>query len=331
MIDVQKILSEIARDIEKIFQSFQKISVAVFGDVMLDEYLIGDSTRISPEAPVPVVRIESSYSVSGGAANTSVNIRKLGGCRVKVFSVVGDDEVANKIEEDLRRIGIETLLIREKGRKTPRKVRVIARGQQVIRIDDETTERVHQSSVSRILENFFSDRFDVVVFSDYAKGNVTPHFGEVISGTKSICDPKPKNIKIFQGAYMILPNEREANEIFQMLFADYEGIMAPYRIMEKLGLKKLVITRGERGMSFFSQERSFDVPALAKEVYDVTGAGDTVSAVFGLCEGIGLEDEKSVVLSSVAASIKVSHRGTYAPTKLEVIRTLKQIIEQNKT
>lgn len=336
-IDVRKVACEILRRLEDLFSSFQKLSIAVFGDVMLDEYLIGDSTRISPEAPVPVVKVEKTYCTPGGSANTSVNIRVIGGCRVKVFSVVGEDETADKIEEELRKLGIETFFVRERERITPKKTRVIARGQQVIRIDNETTNRARSELVSSLLSEFLSDRFDVVVFSDYAKGNIVPELNEIISKTRSICDPKPKNIRIFQNAYMILPNEKEAQEIYQVVlndsdqeFQDERDVMC--KLMDKVGLKKIVVTKGARGLLLLSSDRQLlRVPALAKEVYDVTGAGDTVSSVFALCEGIGLEDEKTALLSSVAASVKVSHRGTYAPTREEITASLRTLCEMKSS
>lgn len=330
-IDIPKISSELLKDIDKIFNSFEKLSIAVFGDVMLDEYLVGDSNRISPEAPVPVVKIEKTYYTAGGAANTAMNIKKLGLCRVKIFSIVGEDQTADRIEEIMRNSGIETTFIRESKRNTPKKTRVIARGQQVLRIDSESTERAKAESVSKILKEFYSDKFDIVVFSDYAKGNITQELNDIISRSKSVCDPKPQNIRIFQGAYMILPNEKEAREIFQLLFPDSAEKIMMEKILEKLGVKKIVITQGEKGMLFLSSEKFFHVPALAKEVYDVTGAGDTVSSVFALCEGSGLEDEKTSVLSSIAASIKVLHRGTYTPTRKEIIAALKQLQNQNYT
>lgn len=329
-IDIQKISSELLKDVENIFKSFEKLSIAVFGDVILDEYLLGDSTRISPEAPVPVVKIEKNYFTAGGAANTSMNIKKLGICRVKIFSVVGEDQTADKIEKTLRDSDIETFFVREKGRQTPKKTRVIARGQQVLRIDSESTEKAKTESISKILKEFYSDKFDITVFSDYAKGNIVQEINDIISKSKSICDPKPQNIKFFHGAYMILPNEKEAQEIFQKISSDSTENLSPEKIIEKLRLKKLVITQGEKGMFLTSQNKSIHVPALAKEVYDVTGAGDTVSSVFALCEGIGLEEEKAAVLSSIAASIKVMHRGTYAPSRKEIITTLRQL-NQNYT
>lgn len=299
---------------------------------MLDEYLIGDTTRISPEAPVPVVHIEKSYFSPGGAANTAMNIKKIGACDVKVFSVVGDDKTADIIEKELRKNKIETFFVRESKRITPKKTRVIARGQQVIRIDNETVDSANSSSTSKIIKDFLSERFDVVVVSDYAKGNITEELKSIISGNKSICDPKPKNIKIFEGAYIILPNEKEAHEIFQMISeqGNWKLEESAGKILRKMRLKKIVITRGEKGLFFLSEKKSFSVPALAKDVYDVTGAGDTVSAVFALGEGIALEDEKTATLASVAASIKVSHRGTYIPKTQEIIKSLEDLGRKNE-
>jgi ADP-heptose synthase, bifunctional sugar kinase/adenylyltransferase len=169
-IDTQKILGEIEKEVEKIFYEFSRLKVAVFGDSMLDSYLIGDTTRISPEAPVPVVHISKSYFKPGGAANTAVNIKKIGGCKVKLFSVVGEDKEGNILEDLMKKEGVEVFFVRDRSRPTTQKTRVIARGQHVVRIDTEKTHNIEYTLAEKIISELKEEEFDVIVLSDYAKG-----------------------------------------------------------------------------------------------------------------------------------------------------------------
>ena len=331
-IDTQKILAEIEKGVEKIFSEFSKLNVAVLGDSMFDSYLIGDTTRISPEAPVPVVQISKSYFKPGGAANTAVNIKKIGGCKVKLFSVVGEDKEGDILEDLMKKEGVEVSFIRDSSRPTTQKTRVIARGQHVVRIDTEKTHNIEDALAEKIISELKKEEFDVIVLSDYAKGffseKITNAIKEKRNSTKILCDPKPQNIKLFEGLYMILPNIKEAYEIKKIVAGGKEENLyeTARKIRENLKIKKIVITQGEDGLSFFSENKAFHIIAFAKDVYDVTGAGDTTTAAFALCEGIGLEDEKSAAFASVCASCKVSHLGTYSPTKTEIVKTLKNLI-----
>ena len=333
-IDIQQVLRELERDFESIFESFSKLRIAVFGDAMLDIYLIGDTERISPEAPVPVVSISKVHSIPGGAANTSTNIKKLGGGYVKLFSVVGDDEEGRKLKQILEEKGVSTFLVVDGERPTTSKTRVLARGQHVVRIDREKTTPLSEKLYERIKDEFRKDEFDVVVFSDYAKGFFTEEIKDILEGNLCVCDPKPKNVSLFKGVEVILPNRKEAFEIYEViekgkvaLMEDEEKKKILPHIAEKLsvylGVPKVVITQGEEGMSVFHKGNFFHVPAFAHDVFDVTGAGDTVTSVFSLCEGAKMPLEVSAMLASLAASVKVSHLGTYTPEKSEVFRALK--------
>lgn len=333
-IDIRLVLDELERDFDSIFASFSKLRIAVFGDAMLDIYLIGDTERISPEAPVPVVSISKVYSIPGGAANTSTNIKKLGGGYVKLFSVVGNDDEGRKLKQLLEEKEVSTFLVIDEERPTTSKTRVLARGQHVVRIDREKTTPVSPKIYERIKNEFRKDKFDVVVFSDYAKGFFTEEIKDIVEGRLCVCDPKPKNIFLFKGVDVVLPNRKEAFEIYEIIEKGEIALMDEERkkellphVAEKLsdffGIPKVVITMGEEGMGIFHRGEFFHVPAFAHDVFDVTGAGDTVTSVFSLCEGVKIPSEMSAVLASLAASVKVSHLGTYTPDKSEVFRALK--------
>ncbi len=315
-----------------IFQKFSSLKIAVFGDSMLDEYLIGDSTRISPEAPVPVVKIEKVFYKPGGAANTAVNMKKMGGGYVKLFSVSGDDGRRNMLLRMLRENGVEVFVPKDPSRPTTTKTRAIARGQQVIRIDSEKTHDISREIAERIISEFEKEKFDVVVFSDYEKGFFTEQIAQVGKKVKCICDPKPRNIHLFKGIHMILPNRKEVEEIFkmemkkEMIDIERDGMA----LKKKLGVQNIVITRGGEGMTVLTSDDIFHVPALARDVYDVTGAGDTVTASFALCEAAGVDKKLSAIFASAAASVKVSHRGTYTPDKNEIIMAIKDFQKKNK-
>ncbi len=320
-IELGKIILGILENFENIKVKFSKLRVAVLGDVMIDTYYLGDSTRISPEAPVPVVNIAHIYSVPGGAANVALNIKKIGNCKVKLFGIIGNDENGKILKQKLQEYGIEPLLAIDEKRPTTSKIRVVARGQQIIRIDSEKSDEIPKEVADKIIKEFEKDEFDVVILSDYAKGFFTKEICENIKSTyskKCVCDPKPQNIELFENVYAICPNEKEAIEILRIF-----GLKQVDEIKEKIGVEKLIITQGEKGISFYSENKRFRIPALAKEVYDVTGAGDTVTSAFALCSFAGLEDEVSLTFASISAAIKVSHRGTYAPDQREIYENLK--------
>jgi len=340
-IEINYILDEIEKDFDKIFSSFSKLKLAVFGDVMLDEYLIGDTERISPEAPVPVVNISKEYSIPGGAGNTAANIKKIGGGYVKLFSVVGDDAEGRKLKSLLDEREVSHFLAVDRNRPTTSKTRVIARGQHVVRIDREVSTPLSKDIVDMIKSEFRKEKFDVVVFSDYAKGFFTEEIKDIVGENFCVCDPKPKNIFLFKGVDVVLPNRKEAFEIYEILGKGELILMdekekksaipqIAKRISDFFGISKVIITQGEDGMTIYHNSEAFHIPAFARDVFDVTGAGDTVTAVFSLCEGAKIPLEIASVLASLAASVKVSHLGTYTPSKAEILKALKIVKDQIK-
>lgn len=323
---------ELERKLDDVFSCFRNLRIAVLGDVMLDHYVVGEATRISPEAPVPVVRIDNEFDRAGGAANVARNIKSLGG-NVFLIGVMGADSEGERLKKTLE--DIDCFLIRDATRPTTFKARVIADGQHIVRFDKESTAPIPEDVRRKVLETFASKEFDFVVLSDYAKGFFTRQLVEGIfslaKGVKILCDPKVVNAKIFKGTDFMVPNSVEAGNILADFGEKFDtetddGIKeVAFRLKELFSLEGVVITRGGKGMVVLSESGLIFIPALARSVYDVTGAGDTVSAALSLCLASGMSPEDSAVFASVAASAKVAHLGTYdvEPEDMKlVLRTL---------
>ncbi len=299
---------------------FKNVRVMVIGDLMVDEYIWGSVSRISPEAPVPVVSVTSESLRLGGAGNVANNIHSLGGT-VWVGGVVGNDEMGRKVIHDLRRMNVDTGgVIVEPERITTVKTRIIAQHQQVVRYDREVVRAVHPENLKEILSLLEErmDELDAVLISDYGKGVVCK---PLVEGVRSLAlgagkilavDPKVKNIPLFQQATIITPNHYEAAEAAGRWIQNVEDLLAVGRtLLERLQAKSVLITRGEKGMTLFQQNGEVtNIPTMAKEVFDVTGAGDTVISVLTLAMGAGASAQEAAMLSNYAAGIVVGEVGT---------------------
>lgn len=292
--------------------------IVVIGDLMLDEYLTGTVDRISPEAPIPVVRSTSSASRPGGAANVAANAAALG-AKVSLIGVIGIDEASTALLTKLRERGIATdYIIKANGRPTTRKLRVVAGAQQIVRVDFEDTAELdpsHYSQLASALSEAIQDA-DAVIISDYGKGVCHPLLlGEAIrmatsSGIPILCDPKGTDYTKYSGSTLITPNRKEAAEAIGAPLATREQAEAAgSKLRRELGLRACVITLGADGMMMVDGEGSFHIHSFAREVADVTGAGDTVVATlaYGLAQGLSLRE--AGVLSNAAAGIAVGHVG----------------------
>jgi D-beta-D-heptose 7-phosphate kinase/D-beta-D-heptose 1-phosphate adenosyltransferase len=294
--------------------------VLVLGDLMVDEYIWGNVSRISPEAPVPVVNVTSESLRLGGAGNVVNNIHSLGG-KVWLCGVVGNDAMGRKVVHDLRKMGVDTRgVVVEPERVTTVKTRIIAQHQQVVRYDREVVLPIQPESIRQILafldENL--NRLDAVLISDYAKGVVCEALvkevrSSALKGGKILAvDPKVKNVPLFQGVTIITPNHYEAGEAAGIWIRSEEDLLKAGRtLLENLRAESILITRGEKGMTLF--ERQGDVthiPTVAKEVFDVTGAGDTVISVLTMALAIGVPAREAAFLSNYAAGIVVGEVGT---------------------
>ena len=319
---------------EKILNKFPKVKILVVGDIMMDRFIWGKVSRISPEAPVPVVAVEKETFLLGGAANVVNNIHSLGG-KVSLCGVVGDDEMGEKIIKELAEMGIGMHgIFVEQGRQTTTKTRIIAHQQQVVRIDREATDHLKVPTF-RNLSEFLKknmEGFNGVILSDYGKGLLTK---ELIRATIRraremkkfiMVDPKLKNFSHYKGATVITPNAAEASAASGILINDLSSLKrAGSMLLKKLGCDVLVITRGEEGIAIFEpHQEPFFVPTGAKEVYDVTGAGDTVIGTMALALGAGARVVEAAKLANYAAGIVVGKIGTATASRKELVNVIKE-------
>ena len=303
-------------------------AVLIVGDLMLDHFVIGRVDRISPEAPVPVVQFDHESYRLGGAANVANNVASLGGS-VEIAGLVGNDAEGSRLVEHLRRAGIGTsAILADTGRCTTRKLRVVTtRNQQVARIDYECDRAVdgdlEATLVNRIRQA--AARADVVLVSDYQKGAVTRATAQAAigaaraKGVPSLVDPKVPHIEYYAGASLITPNHHEAEAVtLQRIRNTGEARSAARRFRERAKCDSVLITRGEHGMWLLGTDGEFDLPAEAREVSDVTGAGDTVIAAIalGLAAGGSLHD--AARLANRAAGLAVARFGPVAITAEEL-------------
>lgn len=287
--------------------------VLIVGDVMLDRYWFGDVSRISPEAPVPVVRINRCEERPGGAANVARNARALG-ARVALLSVVGTDEAGRALERLLESSGIDTSLHEDSGLDTTVKLRVIGRQQQLLRVDFETWPN-HEVLQSKLAE--FAGRVedcDVVILSDYGKGGLA-HITEMIrlardAGKAVLVDPKGEDYARYAGATLLTPNRAELRQVVGSWRDEADLARRAQQLRTELGLDALLVTRSEEGMTLFLADGPVHEPTAAREVFDVSGAGDTVIATLAvmLASGVGMVD--AIRIANHAAGIVVGKLGT---------------------
>jgi D-beta-D-heptose 7-phosphate kinase/D-beta-D-heptose 1-phosphate adenosyltransferase len=309
---------------------FRHRRVLVVGDAILDEYLLGDCSRLSPEAPVPVLKVSSSRRVLGGAANTAANVVSLGG-RASLIALVGDDEGGRMLRRCASDAGVDLLAV-DHGHATLRKMRVVGQRQQIVRLDYEEIPVSQPSTDSEILELFDAavDDADIVVISDYAKGFVSRALVQDIirrshaAGLDVIVDPRPQNLDCYQGCDYLTPNWKESRALLGLPDADHspESAAEVARSLAAAVETNVVLTLGPHGMLFCSRNglERFGVPTLAREVFDVSGAGDTVVAAFALARASGADHPVAVAIANKAASVVVGKFGTATVTPEEMLQ-----------
>ncbi|MFO1282311.1 MAG: D-glycero-beta-D-manno-heptose-7-phosphate kinase [Burkholderiales bacterium] len=287
--------------------------VLVVGDVMLDRYWFGEVDRISPEAPVPVVRVARTEERPGGAANVARNAAALGS-RTALLSVVGADEAGSALERLVAIDGIVASLHRDPALPTTVKLRVIARQQQLLRIDFET--RPSQEVLAAKLAEFSEHlaRTDVVVLSDYGKGGLE-HIATMIAaaraaGRRVLVDPKGDDWAKYRGATIVTPNRSELRDVAGRWSSEADLEARATRLRRALDLEALLVTRSEEGMSLYAEQGTLHIPAVAREVYDVSGAGDTVIATIAALLAAGAPLADAVRIANEAAGVVVGKLGT---------------------
>jgi D-beta-D-heptose 7-phosphate kinase/D-beta-D-heptose 1-phosphate adenosyltransferase len=317
-----------------IIADFADSGVLVVGDVMMDHFIWGRVSRISPEAPVPVVDIQKDSMMLGGCANVLNTIYTMGG-RVYVAGVAGADDAGRELLSQLKFRDIDKSgIFIEKERPTTLKTRIVAHGQQVVRFDKESRRAITQKSTEKILRYVKSvaDRVGAIVVSDYNKGVVS---GRLMEGIRAIAadagiflcvDPKQSDFSVYTGADIITPNHHEAKRAADMEADNEEELFSlGEALLRKYGFRAALITMGEEGMSLFENTTPIThthFPARAKEVYDVTGAGDTVVGVLALALAAGANLKEATSLANHAAGIVVGKVGTSTVSKEELLGTL---------
>jgi D-beta-D-heptose 7-phosphate kinase/D-beta-D-heptose 1-phosphate adenosyltransferase len=315
-----------------ILKNFRDKRILVLGDIILDRYIWGRVNRISPEAPVPIVEVTDDSFMLGGAANVANNIIALGG-QATVAGVAGRDRAGAMLRELLAEKGIESAIF-EDSRPTTIKTRVIAHNQQVVRFDKEDKNRITGKALNNLLK-FLSDsvdEHDAVIISDYKKGIVSQELmKQVLKASRPkrkfiAVDPKIGHFHCYKGVSIITPNLMEASHGSGVDIRDEKSLIKAGRmLMKKLSCGAVLITRGEEGMSLFEKERVVNIPTVARHVYDVTGAGDTVIATFVLAYASGAAMGDAALIANHAAGIVVGEVGTAVPTPEKLIKSLKTV------
>jgi len=314
---------------------FRERRIVVYGDVMLDEFVWGDVTRISPEAPVPVVEIRRESAHLGGAANVLSNLRALG-VRSSLVGVVGQDRAGERVRAELRESGAldaEDNLVVDVSRPTTVKTRIIAHSQLVVRADRERRTPLDATVEERVVETLrrLLRDADALVVSDYDKGAVTPSaLDEVLTaaeaaGVPVLIDPKIRNFDSYRPATLVTPNHHEALKVTNTEDDTDEGMARAARLIrERLGCRSVLITRGERGMMLLEEDgEPVYVPTAAREVFDVTGAGDTVIATLAASVAAGATLPEAAMLANHAAGIVVGKIGTATASADELLASFR--------
>lgn len=320
---------------QQILQHFNRQTIVVLGDLMLDEFIWGEVRRISPEAPVPVVEVKRESWHLGGAGNVVSNLLALGAQALPI-GLIGDDLAGTRLREAFKANNADTSgLVVDATRPTTRKTRIVAHSQQMLRTDREDRTPIHANNEAQVAAAFqlALAKADAVIISDYDKGLLTPHLLQrVIERTqalnKPIClDPKIKNFQHYRGVDVITPNQHEAERAANLEIADESSVRAAAtNIRNLLACKNVLITRGEHGMSLLAEDDTlFNIPTVAREVYDVTGAGDTVIATLTLALAAGAMPHEAAILANHAAGVVVGKVGTATLTQAELLASLAKL------
>jgi len=338
----------ISKRLQSIVSKFSKVRILVIGDLILDEYVYGDVERISPEAPVPVVKASSQKFLPGGAANVATNISSLGGS-VSAIGIVGKDDNGHILLSELKNKQVNTEGVFEVfNRYTSVKKRVIGGQQQIVRIDWENTAPIKEAQQDKI-EDFIKQnikKFDAVIIEDYGKGLITPRLVTCAISQSRInkkvvtVDPKEDHFDYYGSATIMTPNRKETenairnikiknaysnlNIVSDKLTSDKDIDLAGRELLNYLKLEALLITLGEKGMRLFEKDKKpYHIDTVAQEVFDVSGAGDTVISVFTMALACGATMQEAAIISNYAAGIVVGRKGVAVTTQIELIDIFK--------
>ena len=300
--------------------NFTGIKLLVIGDIMLDKHIRGMVERLNPESPVPLIDVREEEYAPGGAANTAANVASLGG-EAYMLGVIGKDKAGEQLIHELKSRGINTdYIIAQENNSTIVKVRVYAQTQQLIRFDYEKKYPISHENFSNLAE--IVEKVDNIIISDYAKGLITPKLMDKLRtfDKKIIIDPKPANKEMYSDMFLLTPNAKEACKLAGLDYSENVDYQLVGNMLRDKYNSNVLITRGDKGMSLFNMDNNhIHLETVAKEVYDVTGAGDTVIAALALCIAKGYTLKESAQLANKAAAIAVSKAGTASVTIEELI------------
>ncbi len=311
-------------DARTLFERMRGRKILVVGDLMIDEWIWGTVSRISPEAPVPVVAVTDHSFTLGGAGNVANNLRALD-ANVEFVGAIGDDAFAADVRRLLREEEVDDTGVFNVGdRPTTRKTRIVAHNQQVVRADWEVASPLRPADRARIAQHVRerAARADAVILSDYAKGLLCDEIVEAARGCPLVlADPKPQNVAMFSGVTCVAPNAHEASAASGIAINDEASLeRAGKTLLDSLQCRYVVITRGEHGMSLFGHDGArLDVPSVARKVFDVSGAGDTVIAVLALALAAGAAIDRAMQLANFAAGAVVEKLGTATASADEIL------------
>ncbi|WP_019241442.1 MULTISPECIES: D-glycero-beta-D-manno-heptose-7-phosphate kinase [Bacillus] len=330
-----------AHSLIKLFNSkIKDCNVIVIGDVMLDRYYFGDIKRISPEAPIPIINVRDEMKTPGGAANVANNLAHLG-CKVSLVGAVGDDLEKNELMDMLKFVNIDSSGILTGKSCTTTKTRVISGNQQVIRIDNEEqtdmSEMMFKQFQEWILNELKFQSINVIIISDYEKGFCTKELCKFVIEEANeraipiIIDPKGNDWSKYSNATMITPNLKELSKIIGRELFNTNEVIQQFvpELRKQYNLDYLLVTRSEKGMTLVGEEEIVHIPTVAKEIFDVSGAGDTVISTIAAFIGIGAKIDDAVKVSNVAAGIVVGKVGTYAVRDFELLDKLEELNEHS--
>ena len=307
---------------------FKKKNILVVGDIMLDKYSHGSVSRVSPEAPVPIVDIKKTIYKPGGASNVAQNLSALG-MNVTLLGITGDDSELKELIKILRHTNIKFDPVKDLSIRTTLKSRIIGNDQQLLRLDheDRNKSNMHSQLYKKIIK--YAKNSDLIIMSDYDKGSVKPIASDIISfanknSIKVIIDPKGTDYSTYENAYMVKPNELEFSMIAGKIKNKKDMIAKGKKLKKDLQLDALLLTLGKNGMVLFSKDSVLTFPTSQKDVYDVTGAGDTVISVLASALASNKTLKKSCELANIAAGLSIQHLGTVSISKSDINNAIRK-------
>lgn len=321
--------------LERTIKNFTGKKILIIGDLMLDEYLLGKTTRLSPEAPVPIVEVEKVNYVPGGAANAANNVNALGDEAVLV-GVVGKDENGQKLIKLLQKQGIKTAgIFEDSERPTTTKSRIISQGQQIVRVDKENRKPISKKLENKLLTFIKKaiSRVNIILISDYAKGVVTPSMSKAIislaknAGKRVLVDPKGEDFSKYRDCFLITPNLKELETALKIQLKNFKNLpQAARMLLAHVNSEAVLVTLGADGMALLEKSGKYtDVPSADVKVVDISGAGDTAIATYALSLTAGADFEEAMLLSTHACSIVIGKLGTATASRDELIKAIKTV------